>query len=83
MKYALMFLQMIPAIIDAMRKIEEFLPVAGLGSQKLAMLRESLMKIWKEVDAVWPAIETVVALLVKAANATIWKNKIGDGDAAT
>jgi len=73
MKYVLLFLQMIPAIIEAMVKIEEFIPVDGWGKEKIAVLRDGLGKIFKEVNEVWPAIEVVVAGLVKLANATVWK----------
>jgi len=75
MKYALMFLQMIPAIITAIKEIEAFLPSSGFGKEKLASIRDSLSKIFKEIDAVWPAIETLVGALVKLANETIWKKK--------
>ena len=65
-----MFLQMIPFIIEAIKKIEEFLPVPGVGKDKLALIRESLSAIFKEVDSIWPAVETLVAALVKMANAS-------------
>jgi len=70
MKYILMFLQMVPAIIEAVQKIEEFIPASGWGKEKIASIRESLSVIFKEIDSVWPAIEVFVSAMVKLANLT-------------
>jgi len=70
MKYILMFLQMVPAIIEAVQKIEEFIPASGWGKEKIAAIRESLSVIFKEIDSVWPAIEVFVSAMVKLANLT-------------
>ena len=70
MKYILMFLQMVPAIIEAVKKIEEFIPSSGWGKEKIAAIRESLSVIFKEIDSVWPAIEVFVSAMVKLANLT-------------
>ena len=76
MKYALLLLQMIPAIISAVKEIEAFIPDDGWGKEKLALIKDSLTAIFKEVDTIWPAIEVVVAGLVRLAKATVWKKKI-------
>ena len=70
MKYILMFLQMVPAIIEAVKKIEEFIPASGWGKEKIAAIRESLSVIFKEIDSVWPAIEVFIGAMVKLANLT-------------
>ena len=70
MRYILMFLQMVPAIIEAVKKIEEFIPASGWGKEKIAAIRESLSVIFKEIDSVWPAIEVFVSAMVKLANLT-------------
>jgi len=67
-KYILMFLQIIPAIVSAIKSIEEFLPVSGIGKEKLALIREGLTRIYGDLSGIWPAIETFVAGLVKLAN---------------
>lgn len=68
MKYILMFLQMIPAVISAIKSIEEFLPVSGIGKEKLALIREGLTKIYGDLSGIWPAIEGLVSGLIKLAN---------------
>ena len=70
MKYILIFLQMVPAIIEAVQKIEEFIPASGWGKEKIASIRESLSVIFKEIDSVWPAVEVFIGAMVKLANLT-------------
>ncbi len=70
MKYALMILQMIPAIIGAIKSIEEFLPATGIGKEKIAVIRASLESTYDGVSEVWPAVEKVVGMLVTLANST-------------
>jgi hypothetical protein len=70
MKYALMILQMIPAIISSIKSIEEFLPASGIGKEKLAIIRAALENTYDNVKDIWPAIEKVVGLLIDLANST-------------
>lgn len=62
--------QLIPAIIAAMKAIEEAVPGQGKGEQKLAAIREMLELIDGTVAKLWPQISGVVGVLVKLFNQT-------------
>ncbi len=68
MKDALLVIQMIPAIIEAVRKLEDVFPEGGKGKEKLALLKEMLSAAYDGLSNIWPAIETIVAAFVKFAN---------------
>ena len=68
MKYALMLLQLIPALIQAVKSIEEFYPGAGQGKEKIAIIRELMESSYSEIKDAWPAIEKAVAMIVSLAN---------------
>ena len=70
MKYALMLLQMIPALIQAAKSLEEFYPGEGKGKEKIAIIRELIESSYSEIKDAWPAIEKAVAMIVNLANAT-------------
>jgi hypothetical protein len=61
-------LRLLPAIVAAIRALEEALPSAGAGKDKLAALREIMVSIDTGVTAIWPAIEKAVAAIVKLMN---------------
>jgi hypothetical protein len=71
MKTLLFVLQILPALIDALKAIESAIPAAGKGSEKLAMVKEILEKVYPAVNEMWPAIETVIGVVVN------WFNKTG------
>lgn len=68
MKTLLVILQLLPALIDALRAIESIWPEAGKGAEKLAMLKELMEKIYPAINDVWPAIENTIAILVALFN---------------
>jgi len=69
MKIALMILQLFPAIVGAVKALEEFIPVSGAGKEKLAIIRTLLEETYGDVKEIWPTIERLIAALVSAANA--------------
>ena len=63
-------LQLIPAIITAIKAIEEAIPGKGQGEMKLAAIREILESVSGQVSALWPFIEKAISVLVSLFNAT-------------
>jgi hypothetical protein len=61
-------LRLLPAIVAAVRALEEALPTSGAGKDKLAALREIMVSIDAGVTAIWPAIEKAVSAIVKLMN---------------
>lgn len=68
MKVALLILQMIPSIIDIIRKVEELYPESGAGKDKLALVKSMLQSAYDGVSDAWPQIEKVIAVVVDFAN---------------
>lgn len=63
-------LNLLPAIITAIKAIEEAIPGQGQGEQKLAAIREILEAVSSQADALWPQIQAVIAVLVGLFNRT-------------
>ena len=63
-------LQLLPAIITAIRAIEEAIPGKGQGEAKLAAIREILEAASGQVSVMWPLIEKAIAVLVGLFNKT-------------
>ncbi len=63
-------LQLLPAIITALKAIEEAIPQPGQGAAKLAALRGILEGVSSQATSLWPAIEKAVSVLVGLFNAT-------------
>ena len=63
-------LQLLPAIITAIRAIEDAIPGKGLGEQKLAAIREILEAASGQVALFWPLIEKAIGVLVGLFNKT-------------
>ena len=63
-------LQLLPAIITAIRAIEEAIPGKGQGELKLAALREILESVSGQVSSLWPYIEKAISVLVGLFNKT-------------
>lgn len=63
-------LQLLPAIITAIRAIEEAIPGKGQGEAKLAALREILKSVSGQVDLLWPYVEKAIGVLVSLFNKT-------------
>lgn len=65
-------LKLLPAIVAAIKSIEEMLPGVGKGEQKLAALRELMESLDSSITNLWPQIAGVVAIVVKFMNANGW-----------
>lgn len=63
-------LNLIPALITAMRAIEEAIPGQGKGEDKLAAIRAILEATNAQIGALWPMIQTVIGILVALFNKT-------------
>jgi hypothetical protein len=71
MKALLFVLQILPALIDALKAVEGVWPEAGKGREKLEFVRKLLLELYPDVEKYWPALERAIALLVT------WFNDIG------
>ena len=65
-------LKLLPLIIEALKALEAAVPLPGKGAEKLAALKEILIKTDSTVSALWPTIEQVVGVLVGLFNKTSW-----------
>mgnify|MGYP000952101419 CR=1 FL=1 len=63
-------LQLIPALITALKAIEEAIPGSGQGEQKLAAVRGMLEVIDGSISNLWPQISSVISVLVTLFNNT-------------
>jgi hypothetical protein len=63
-------LQLLPAIITAIKAIEEAIPGKGQGEMKLAAMREILEAASGQVSSLWPIIEKAIGILVGLFNKT-------------
>jgi len=63
-------LQLLPAIIAAIKAIEEAIPGQGQGEAKLAAIREILESVSGQVSTLWPFIEKAISVLVSLFNKT-------------
>lgn len=63
-------LQLLPAIITAIKAIEDAIPGQGRGEDKLAAIRGILEGVSSQATSLWPAIEKAVSVLVGLFNAT-------------
>ena len=63
-------LNLLPAIITAMKAIEEAIPGQGKGEDKLAAIRAILEATNAQIGALWPTIQTVIGILVSLFNKT-------------
>ncbi len=70
MKYFLMVLQLIPALIEVIKAIEAAIPGRNQGEQKLAAIREIVETTFAEGIKLWPMLADVIATLVALFNKT-------------
>ena len=63
MNAILTIFKLLPAIIAAMKTLEELIPGVGKGEEKLAALRQMLETIDAEVGKLWPQMAPVVGIL--------------------
>lgn len=70
-----MILKLLPAIIQAVKIIEESVGSNGKGEQKLIALRQLLELADESVVNLWPMIENTVKIIVNLFNSTGVFNK--------
>lgn len=70
MNTVVIILQLIPALIGAMRAIEDAIPGAGKGEEKLAAVRQILEAVDSGASKYWPQIQAVIGVLVGLFNKT-------------
>jgi hypothetical protein len=70
MKVFLLIVQLVPALISLIKAIEEALPAAGLGAEKLAAIRKILEAAFEGASEVWPVVEKVISVIVSLFNNT-------------
>lgn len=70
MNTVVIILQLIPALIGAMRAIEDAIPGAGKGEEKLAAVRQILEAVDSGATKYWPQIQPVIGILVGLFNKT-------------
>lgn len=70
MQVLLLIVQLIPALISLIKAIEEALPAAGLGAEKLAAVRKIIEAAFEGAKEAWPIIEKVIGILVSLFNST-------------
>ena len=63
-------LQLIPALITALKAIEDAIPGSGMGEQKLSAVRAMLEVIDGSISKLWTQISGVIGVLVNLFNAT-------------
>ena len=70
MNTVVMILQLLPALITAIKAIEDAIPGSGQGEQKLAAVRAILEAVDGSVAKLWPQISAVIGVLVGLFNKT-------------
>ncbi len=70
MNKILIVFQLIPAIIAAMKAIEEAIPGEGEGEKKLSAVRQMIEAVDASIGKLWPEIAGVVTVLTNLFNAT-------------
>jgi hypothetical protein len=63
-------LKLLPAIIVAIKAIEEAIPGKGQGEQKLAAIRAIMEAANGQIGLYWPMIQTTIGILVGVFNKT-------------
>ena len=59
-----------PALITALKAIEEAIPGSGKGEQKLSAIRGILEAVDGSITSLWPQISSVISVLVTLFNNT-------------
>lgn len=63
-------LRLLPAIITAIKAIEEAIPGSGKGEEKLAAIRAIMEAANGQITLYWPLIQTAIGILVGTFNRT-------------
>jgi len=70
MEKLIIILKLLPAIIAAVKAIEEAIPAAGKGAEKLQAVREIIEAVDQAAGTLWPQIASVIATVVGLLNTT-------------
>ena len=70
MEKLLTILKLLPAIIVAIKAIEDAIPESGKGKEKLAAIRGIIEAVDSSATVLWPQIAATVGVLVNLFNAT-------------
>lgn len=70
MNTVVIILQLLPALITAIKAIEDAIPGSGQGEAKLAAVRAILEAVDGSVARLWPQISAVIGVLVGLFNKT-------------
>lgn len=60
----------LPTIVTLVQAVENAWPEKGQGAVKLMLVKEILVAVNSGIESMWPAIETMIAAIVKAMNLT-------------
>ena len=63
-------LKLLPAIIEAVKAVENLVSDTGQGAAKLQAIREILEAVSSQSAMLWPEIQKVIAIIVGLANKT-------------
>jgi hypothetical protein len=63
-------LSLIPALIAAIKAIEDAIPGQGQGELKLAAVREIIETVYGQAFDLWPTLKNVIGVLVATFNKT-------------
>lgn len=63
-------LNLIPAIITAIKAIEDAIPESNAGAEKLAAIRKIIEVAYGQAITMWPIIEKTIGILVELFNKT-------------
>ncbi len=70
MQTLILIAQLLPALIAAIKAIEEAIPGAGQGEAKLAAVRGIIEAVDAGYKGLWPQIQPVIGVLVGLFNKT-------------
>ena len=68
MDKAIMILKLIPALIAAIKGVEEFIPISGAGKAKLDLIQTTMESSYADIASIWPVVAKVIDGLVNIAN---------------
>jgi hypothetical protein len=81
LKYVTMLMQLIPILIDIIKKLEEMFPGPGLGAEKLALAQDILStsadisgELKDVISANWAKVASLISKIVALFNKREWKN---------
>jgi len=73
MEKVIILFKLLPAIIAAIKAIEEAIPGQGQGEQKLAAIRGMLEVVFERTNEFWPDIVKLIGVTVGLFNRVGWK----------